>query len=228
VSAGGLASPTARAKSAAEPQEVEVKLAVARPRTVQRLIRQPDPAQLAGFQAAGPAHVVQLTDRYLDTDPIAGRLFLKAIRARLRRERGVTTVTVKRSGVETRGVTTRVELEGPATRSLDPGRWPPSAARTALLDASAAAPLQVIAQLRQRRFTRLLARGATVVEVSLDALQAVDRGRVVGRRYELEAELVRGDESALADLGEALLRIEGVSPPLGSKLRFALESAIAL
>jgi hypothetical protein len=64
--------------------------------------------------------------------------------------------------------------------------------------------------------------------VSLDALQAVDRGRVVGRRHELEAELVRGDESALADLGEALLRIEGVSPPLGSKLRFALESALAL
>jgi inorganic triphosphatase YgiF len=207
--------------------EIEVKLAVARPRTVRRLLVAPDPARLAGFVAAGPEHVVQLTDRYLDTDQIAGRLFLKSVRARLRRERGATTLTVKRSGLETRGVTTRVELEGPATRSLDPGRWPPSAARAALLEASAAAPLQVIAQLRQRRLTRLLARGETVVELSLDALQAVDRGRVVGRRYELEAELVGGDETALAELGEALMGIDGVGPPLGSKLRFAQESSIA-
>jgi inorganic triphosphatase YgiF len=222
VSAGGGAPP------AGEPKEIEVKLAVARPRTVRRLLLSPDPARLAGFAAAGPEHIVQLTDRYLDTDPVAGRLFLKSVRARLRREGLATTVTVKRSGVEARGVTTRVELEGPATRSLDPGRWPPSAARAALLEASASEPLRVIAQLRQRRLTRLLARGVTVVELSLDALQAVDRGRVVGRRYELEAELVNGDETALAELGEALLRIDGIGPPLGSKMRFAIDSAIAL
>jgi inorganic triphosphatase YgiF len=212
---------------AGEPKEIEVKLSVARPRTVRRLLVEADPARLAGFAAAGPEHIVQLTDRYLDTDPIAGRLFLKSVRARLRRERDAITLTVKRSGAEARGVTTRVELEGPATRSLDPGRWPPSAARAALLEASVSEPLQVIAQLRQRRLTRLLARGETVVELSLDAMQAVDRGRVVGRRYELEAELVGGDETALAELGEALLRIEGVGPPLGSKLRFAQESTIS-
>lgn len=227
MTAGGLAPGATRARRAAEPREVEVKLHVDRPRTIRRILLQPDPARLAGFRAAGEPHTVQLTDRYLDTDAIAGRLFLKAIRARLRRERGVTSLTVKRSGVETRGVTTRVELEGPATRSLDPGRWPASAARAALLEASAAEPLQVIAQLRQRRLTRLLSRGATTVELSLDAMQAVHRGRVVARRHELEAELVRGDESALAELGEALLSLEGVSPPLGSKLRFALDSAIA-
>lgn len=228
MTGGGIAPPARRARPAAEPKEIEVKLSVARPATVRRLLREADPARLAGFTAAGPAHIVQLTDRYLDTDPIAGRLFLKAIRARLRRERGVTSVTVKRSGVEARGVTTRVELEGPATRSLDPGRWPASAARAALLEASSSEPLQVIAQLRQRRLTRLLHRGATVVEVSLDAMQAVERGRVVGRRHELEAELIKGDESALAELGEALLRVDGVGPPLGSKLRFALDAAIAL
>jgi len=207
-----------------EPVEVEVKLAVARPAAIRRLLLEPEPGRLAGFGAAGPAHVVQLTDRYLDTDPIAGRLFLLGVRARLRREQGVTSLTVKRSGAEMRGVTTRVELEGPATRSLDPGRWPPSAARAALLEASASAPLHAIAQLRQRRLTRLLARGTTVVELSLDALEAVDRGRVAARRHELEAELIRGEETALAELGEALLRIDGVSPPIGSKLRFALDA----
>lgn len=221
MSIGAIAPP------AGEPKEIEVKLAVAVPLMVRRLLTDPDPRRLAGFSAAGPEHIVQLTDRYLDTDPIAGRLFLKSIRARLRREGAVTSLTVKRSGVEMRGVTTRVELEGPATRSLDPDRWPPSAARAALLEASSSEPLQVIAQLRQRRRTRLLARGETVVELSLDALQAVDRGRVVGRRHELEAELIRGDETALAELGEALLRIDGVSPPLGSKLRFALDAVLA-
>jgi inorganic triphosphatase YgiF len=217
----------ATAPPSGEPKEIEVKLAVAMPLMVRRLLSEPDPRRLAGFTAAGPEHIVQLTDRYLDTDPIAGRLFLKSIRARLRREGAVTSLTVKRSGVEARGVTTRVEMEGPATRSLDPGRWPASAARGALLEASSSEPLQVIAQLRQRRRTRLLARGETVVELSLDALQAVDRGRVVGRRHELEAELVRGDETALAELGEALLRIEGVGPPLGSKLRFAMDAVLA-
>jgi len=212
---------------AGEPLEIEVKLAVARPGIVRTLLLEPDPGRLAGFAASGPAHVVQLTDRYLDTNPIAGRLFLKSIRARLRRERGVTSLTVKRSGAETRGVTTRVELDGPATRSLDPRRWPPSAARAALLEATAAEPLEVIAELRQRRLTRLLGRGTTVVEVSLDALQAIDHGRIVGRRHELEAELIRGDESALAELGEALLRIDGIGPPLGSKLRFAMERMVA-
>jgi inorganic triphosphatase YgiF len=220
-------SVSAIAPPAGEPKEIEVKLAVARPLVVRRLLSAPDPRRLAGFSAAGPEHIVQLTDRYLDTDPIAGRLFLKSIRARLRREGAVTSLTVKRSGVEMRGVTTRVELEGPATRSLDPDRWPTSAARAALLEASSSEPLQVIAQLRQRRRTRLLARAETVVELSLDALQAVDRGRVVGRRHELEAELIRGDETALAELGEALLRIDGVSPPLGSKLRFALDAVLA-
>ena len=210
---------------ASEPREIEVKLGVAEPRVIRGLLTATDRPFPAGFRAAGPVHVVSLTDRYLDTDQIAGRLFLAGIRARLRRERGVTTLTVKRTGVELRGVTTRVELHGEATRSVDPRRWPASAARTALLEAAGSEAMREIAQLRQRRLTRLVARGGTTVELSLDALEAVADGRVVARRHELEAELVRGEETALAELGEALLLLDGIGPPLGSKLRFALESA---
>jgi inorganic triphosphatase YgiF len=166
-------------------------------------------------------------DRYLDTDRGEGRLALALIRARLRLAGRSVVLTVKRTGVEADGVTTRVELEGPATRSLDPRRWPDSAARSALLEETGGAPLIEIARLRQRRFTRLVRRGATTVELSLDALAALDGGRVAGRRHELEAELKAGDASALADLADALRGARGIGPALGSKLRFTLEAGLA-
>lgn len=213
-------------RTAEEPTEVEVKLGVSRPAAVRLLLRRADPARLAGFRAAGELHLVRVTDRYVDTDRVAGRLAASLMRARLRRTGSAVVLTVKRPGTESSGVTTRVELEGPATRALDPARWPPSAARTALTVAAGGAPLLEIAALRQRRLTRLLGRGATTVEVSLDALEALAGARVTMRRYELEAELVAGDHGALAELADALRAIDGVGPPLGSKLQFALDAAL--
>ena len=188
------------------------------------MLEQPDSELLAGFQPAGPAHMVTLTDRYLDTDPSAGRLAVAGMRARLRDDGESVVLTVKRAGEEEGGVTTRVELEGPATRALDPAAWAPSAARDALLEVAAGAGLREIARLRQRRLTRLFRRDATTVEVSLDALEALDLDHVVGRRFELEAELVEGEAADLGDLGARLLEIEGVGAPLGSKLRFVLDA----
>jgi hypothetical protein len=60
--------------------------------------------------------------------------------------------------------------------------------------------------------------------VSLDALEALDGGRVIGRRHELEAELRGGDPGDLAELAAALMRVDGVAPALGSKLVFAVEA----
>jgi inorganic triphosphatase YgiF len=149
------------------------------------------------------------------------------MRARLRFRAGRVTLTVKRTGIEAAGITTRVELEAPATRSLGPGRWPPSAARDALLQATAGEPLHVIARLRQHRLVRVVRRGGTRVELSLDALAAVAGGRVVARRHELEAELVDGSPEELATLADALRSIDGVGPALGSKLAFALGEGLA-
>src|SRR5438067_6328863 len=114
------------------PVEVEVKLGVWAPAAVRRLLLHPEPARHAGFAALGPAHVVNVDDRYLDTDHEIGRLTLAAMRARVRRIGLDRIVTVKRAGALDRGVTTRVELEGPATRSLNPRRWPQSDARDVL------------------------------------------------------------------------------------------------
>ena len=207
-----------------EPVEVEVKLGVTPPGLVRRLITEADPRRLAGFEAAGEPHLVTITDRYLDTDQYLGRLAIAQMRARLRITGRAVELTVKRPGTEAFGVTTRVELEAPATRSLDPRRWPESLAREALLAATGGEPLVEIARLRQRRLTRLLRRASTTVEVSLDALSALDGRRVVARRHELEAELIHGDEAALGDLADALRRVEGIVPAIGSKLRFTLDA----
>ena len=163
-----------------EPVEVEVKLGVSAPALVRRLLRRPEPARLAGFEPLGPTHIVTVDDRYLDTQAVGGRLALAIMRARVRQSGTSFTVTVKRAGVEDRGVTTRVELEGPATGSLDPAAWPASDARTALLEVAAGEPLVEIARLRQHRLTILLGRAGTTVELSLDAMEAMagepDRG----------------------------------------------------
>jgi inorganic triphosphatase YgiF len=158
----------------------------------------------------------------VDTAPVGGWLQALGMRARLRHQGGTVVLAVKRGGLERAGVTVRVELQAEATSSLEPRHWPPSPARAALLEAVGNEPLIEIAVLRQRRLMRHVGKGATSVELSLDRVDAVERGRVLARRHELEAELLAGDEGALANLSDALRRIDGITPAVGSKLAFGL------
>jgi inorganic triphosphatase YgiF len=204
--------------------EIEAKLGVSKPRRIFRLVRELGPG-LEPFVAAGPLSVALHTDRYFDTAD--GRLAQLQIRARIRGQGRDRTLAVKRGGVERHGVTTRTELEGPATEALDPARWPPSAARTALLELIEDAPIVEIARLRQRRLTRLVRGLGATIELSLDREDVLDGDRIVARRYELEAELHQGGEAAVAALAGLLARIDGLGPPGGSKLAFALEPGAA-
>ena len=108
-----------------------------------------------------------MTDRYLDTAPAGGWLQALGMRARLRSQGGTVVLAVKRGGLERAGVTVRVELQAPATSSLDPRHWPASPARAALIEAIGDEPLLELAVLRQRRLLRPVGRGATSVELSL-------------------------------------------------------------
>lgn len=135
-------------------------------------------------------------------------------------------LTVKgRSSALTDGVTTRMELESPATPDLDPAAWPDSPARALVMDTIADGRLVEIAALRQRRHVRMLRNASTSVELSLDELSALEAaGGVLATRVELEAELKSGPAEPLLGLARALSNVAGLGPPLGSKLEFALSA----
>lgn len=202
--------------------EVEAKFSVREPDVLRALIEMPEPERLAGFVAAGPVHLDIATDRYLDTDASDGRLRRAGMRARLRCAHDGVVLAVKRAGIDHGRVSSRTELEGPATTAIDPEVWPPSAARDALLEATRPSGLIEIACLRQRRLTRTLGNGSATVQLSLDEIEALDGEVALDRRVELEAELKTGPRAALERLADALAVLDGVEPALGSKLEFAL------
>ena len=204
--------------------EVEVKLSVSDPAPLRRLLVDPTPDRLAGFVATGPLAHADLLDRYFDT--AERHLELAGARARLREGAGAVVLAVKHHGIDDGLVTARREVEGPATPVPDPSRWPDSDARTLVETLSGGRPLVEIARLRQRRTVRRLERAGTTVELSLDALEALDGDHVVGTRWELEAELKSGDRAALHELALALQALPGVGAPLGSKLGFAIRARL--
>jgi inorganic triphosphatase YgiF len=201
--------------------EIEVKLSVEDPDRIQAIVRRPDPAILAGFEGRGPVREVEVLDRYLDTS--SGALEAALARARLRETRGRVELTFKRQGiVGDGGVTARDELEGEATRDLDPGSWRESPARRELLAIIGAERLVETARLRQHRLLRDLVRRETRVELSLDRLEALDGEAAVATRWELEAELKAGRRDALAELSNALHVMPGLSLAAESKRLFAM------
>jgi len=182
---------------------------------------------IAGFRPASPVRSAQVEDRYIDTAD--GAMARAGFAARLRQTAKGTTVAVKsavrRSG--TGNVHRREELEGPADRTAHPRDWPPSDARSVLLEQGGDAPLVELVTIRQLRRKRILERGGTSVELSLDEVDAVTRSRVVGRFVELEVELVKGNEADLADIDTLLAADRGLAPAETSKLQAALEAIAA-
>jgi inorganic triphosphatase YgiF len=208
-----------------EPVEIEVKLSVTRPNVVLRRLARCEPEALAGFQREGRLRRVDVLDRYVDTAD--GLLAQADARARLRETPKAVVLTVKRRGTVKGVVTARVELEGPATRDLAPSTWTDSPARDVLMALAAGQALVETVRLRQRRAVRYLRRGPTRVEVSLDELIALRDSVPIATRWELEAELKAGDQAHLHDLADALQRIPGVGPSLGSKRGFAMAATAA-
>jgi triphosphatase len=205
------------------PVEIEVKLSVTNADAARALVDAPTAAQLAGFAADGEVREQVVTDRYVDTALGTGALRAAGLRARLRSRGTSVVLTVKgRGSMAPDGVTTRLELDGPATAVIDPANWPPSPARDLLLEHTDGHPLVEIAALRQRRRVRLLRRGDSVIELSLDELFALAGDDVLASRFELEAELKSGPAAALSDLTAALADIDGLAPAMGSKLEFAI------
>jgi CHAD domain-containing protein/adenylate cyclase class IV len=183
--------------------------------------------EIAGFQPSSPVRSTQVEDRYIDTAD--GAMARAGFAARLRQTAKTTTVAVKSSvrRVGTGNVHRREELEGPADRTAHPRDWPPSDARSLILEQCGDAPLVEVVTIRQLRRKRILQRDGTSVELSLDEVDAVSRSRVVGRFVELEVELMNGDEAGLADIDRELAADAGLAPADTSKLQSALRAVAA-
>lgn len=217
------------------PVEIELKYAVADRASGERLL---ESEVLAGFRAVGSPRPLQLEDRYLDS--AAGALARAGFYARLRTSAAGTVVTVKSAGTVDGALQRREEIEGPAERSAEPIAWPSSPARSLILELCGDAPLVELVTIRQfRRRRDLVAAGGdgtaggtgdmsgdgAAVELSLDEVDVVARGRVVERFVELELELTRGVEADLAPLRTLLDGTAGLSPAPGSKLERALDAS---
>jgi CHAD domain-containing protein len=178
--------------------------------------------ELAGFVPITPVRSTQLEDRYIDTAD--GALARAGFACRLRQTAKSTTVSVKSTSrrPDASGLHRREELEGPADRTSGPRDWPPSDARSLILEQAGDAPLVELVTIRQLRRKRHLQSGDTVVELSLDEVDAVARSRVVERFVELEVELVQGNESQLSGMDELLADDPGLVASTGSKLESAL------
>ena len=183
--------------------------------------------ELAGFVPITPVRSTQLEDRYLDTAD--GAMARAGFACRLRQTAKSTTVSVKSIArrPDGSGFHRREELEGPADRTAGPRDWPPSDARSLILEQCGDAPLVELVTIRQLRRKRHLQAGETVVELSLDEVDAVARSRVVERFVELEVELVQGNESQLEGMDALLADDPALVVSTGSKLESALAAVRA-
>jgi len=202
--------------------ETELKFRVATPGAADRLLAADE---LGGLVAEGVPRTEQQDDRYLDTADAA--LARAGFALRIRQHAGQSIVGVKslRRHDGRAGLHRREELEGPAEPGALPGDWPPSPARSLVLELAGDAPLVEVVTIRQLRRKRELRRGDALVELSLDEVDVIVHGRVVERFEELEAELVAGPEEVLDGLLDVLEETPGLGPVEGSKLERALAAA---
>jgi CHAD domain-containing protein len=201
-------------------EEVELKYRVGDLAAAERVLAADRLGPFTG--AAAGARATQMEDRYVDTAD--GALARAGFAVRLRQKGGETIVSVKSLAYVDGpgGSMSREELEGPADRVAPPSDWPASDARALVLEHAGDAPLVERVTIRQLRRVRQLRAASTRVELSLDEVDVVARGRVVDRFVELEAELTKGDRSELAALGEAIESETGLERAGTSKLEAAL------
>ncbi|CAN5468676.1 hypothetical protein BH20CHL7_BH20CHL7_18630 [soil metagenome] len=170
----------------------------------------------------GRVRTMQVEDRYVDTAD--GALARAGYAVRLRETHGDTVVSVKSlhatSGAG--GAFRRVELEGPADRAAPAGEWGASDARSLVLEHAGDAPLLERVTIRQLRHKRVIKAGTTRVELSLDDIDVVAGGRIVGSFVDFEAELIKGDEAVLGEIARTLDAAPGLARAETSKLEMAL------
>lgn len=204
----------------ADPQEVELKYAVRDVDAVREFFdRQLDPGITGGAWSTRNDE-----DAYVDTEEEA--IARAGFGARLRRRGSRFILSLKSKGTVgadsaedeagqavSGALHRRVEIEGPATRSLDPREWPDSPARERLLQIVGEKPLGIRFVVQQHRGVREL-RDADghAAEVSLDDVRVRSGGKIVGTFAALEVEAI-GESRALLDQMASDLESSGLVEP---------------
>jgi inorganic triphosphatase YgiF len=180
-----------------------------------------------GPAVLGPSRTIDEMDRYLDTDD--GRLAAARWACRLRTRDGDIRISLKgpagRSADE--WMHRRPEIEGPASGTLDPDAWPPSAARDLLATLRGEQPLRERLRLNQRRTERRVTVDGpqALGTLTLDRVQMwaneVDLGALFVVELELDDASSRA-ETRLSALATALARVPGLVPEPLTKLEHAL------
>lgn len=209
--------------SVGEPVEVELKFRVVDAPALERLLD----TEWLGDHATGSWRTLRLADRYLDTADAA--LARAGWAARVRSDGTSLVLTLKtRSYGEGRGgaLFRRIELEGPAGEERDPAAWPPSDARTRLLELVGSAPLLDRFVIRQVRRERELRGGDGWAILSLDDVRVDAAGTDLGGGTFLELEARGGSERLLEDVA-SLLEASGTVTPEGRSKEALAEQLIA-
>ncbi|CAN5813903.1 inorganic triphosphatase [soil metagenome] len=168
---------------------------------------------------------VSITDRYFDTADSA--LSEAGYGARLRRAENRTTLTLK-ADIEVDGALhRRVELEGPATRSLAPASWPRSDARDRLTELADSRRFVERVVVRQRRRERRVIVGGAEIVASIDTGVVFAAGAEAGHIAQFELELKRGRRAVLDRMARAVGESGLGQAESRSKLAMALEMSEA-
>lgn len=209
------------------PGEVELKYRVRDAEALRELLGSDD---LGGLRA-GTWHTVEVEDRYIDTE--ARDLAQAGFAARLRRTPDGTVISVKsresaasaepggNNGAGDGALHRRAEHEAPATPALDPRAWPASPARALVTRLTDGRPLLERFTIAQRRQERELRGPQGRAVLSLDEVEFLRDGSVLGRVTGLEVELRGGDERLLGPIAAALEASDLLEPEERSKEQIA-------
>jgi triphosphatase len=176
-------------RATAEPEEIELKFSFADGEAIADWLDANFPLDHAGWRT------LEITDRYFDTPDLA--LSAAGYGARLRTVGSDTTLTVKADIEVGDGLHRRLELEAPATRSLNVRNWPESEARSRLLDVVADRRLVERFVVGQQRRERAIDFDGTRAVASIDEGEVEYLGIAAGDIRQFEVELVSGDADAL-------------------------------
>lgn len=205
------------------PTEVEAKFRAESAEPLAELAERPR----LGRAVLGRPRIVDETDRYLDTSD--GRLEAARWACRLRSRDGATRISLKGPPGEQiqDWYHRRPEVEGPATPTIDPGSWPPSAALELLDALRAGQPLVERVRLEQQRTERsvILDDGTSIGTLTLDRVRVLADRDDLGRLFVVELELDPTSADAASQLDELAAEL-AITAGLVSEPHTKLEHAL--